>query len=326
MIRSFGIRALAIAGLALGALSAAAVAEGPYPTRPIKMIVPFPAGSGTDIVARLIGDELARRLGQPIVIENQAGGGTVVATRATASAEPDGHTLFLTTSAHAILPSLHRQLPFNVVTDFTPVMLVCAGPLVLTAHPSFPANNIQELIQLAKSKPGQINYASSGTGTAPHLAVELLKVKTGIDIVHVPYRGGAPAMNDVLAGHVSLYFAAPATALPHVTSGGVRALGQSAAERSELIKDIPTLAEQGVTGYNVELWYGLLGPAKLPPAVVVRLQKEVADILNMAEVRKTLQGLGFQPKPSSSQQFADYIQSELQQWAEVAKAANLSGN
>ena len=324
MTRLNRITTLAFAALALAILPFVSAQAQNYPTRSIKIVVPFPAGSGTDVVARLIGNELSIRLGQAVIIENQSAGATTVATQNVARAEPDGYTLFLTTSAHAILPSLHKQLAFDVVKDFTPIMLVCAGPLLLTAHPSFPAKNIQELIALAKSKPGQINYASSGTGTAPHLAVELLKVKAGIDLQHVPYRGGSPAMNDVLAGVVPMYFAAPSTAMSHIQAGKVRALGQSTATRSALIKDIPTIAEQGVPGYNVELWYGLLGPAKLPQPIVERILKEVTEILKKDQVRASLQALGFEPKPSSSEVFAKYIRSEMEQWADVAKVAKLT--
>lgn len=318
------LRLLAFTIAALAALSSAATHAQTYPTRAIKIIVPFAAGSGTDVVARLIANELSARVGQPVLVENQSAGATVVATQNVARAEPDGYTLFLTTSAHSILPSLHKQLPFDVSDDFSPIMLVCAGPLVLAAHPSFPAKNIQELIALAKSKPGQINYASSGTGTAPHLAVELLKVKAGIDLMHVPYRGGSPAMNDVLSGVVPLYFGAPATILSHIKARSVRALGQSTATRSELMKDIPTLAEQGVTGYNVELWYALLGPAKLPRPVIERISTEVTAILQKPEVKKSLEALGFEPKPSSPAELAKYIVSERDQWAEVAKVSNLT--
>lgn len=312
------------AALASLLIAAPAQSQISYPTQPIKLLVPFPAGSGTDVVARLISRDLSQTLGQPVIVENQAGGGGLIATQSTARAAPDGHTLFLTTSAHAILPSLQSKLQFDVVDDFEAVSLVCAGPLVLTAHPSFPAKSISELISLAKSKPGQINYASSGTGTAPHLAVELLKSMTGIDIVHIPYRGGSPAMNDVVAGVVPLYFAAPSTAIPHVQSGAVRALGISTDKRPDFIKDIPTIAEQGVPGYNTELWYGLLAPRNTPPEIVQKLNTEIAKILQKPEVRNVLLGLGFEPKNLTPAEFRDYIRAEVKRWAAVATAANLA--
>ncbi|MEI9806008.1 MAG: tripartite tricarboxylate transporter substrate binding protein [Pseudolabrys sp.] len=314
----------AIAWLVVGLLPIALVHAQSYPTRPIKIIVPFAAGSGTDVVARLTGHEMSVLLGQTVIIENQSTGATVVATQNVARAAPDGYTLFLTTSAHAILPSLHNDLAFDVIKDFSPVMLVCAGPLVLTSNPNFPAKNVKDLIALAKAKPGQINYASSGTGTAPHLAMELLKVKAGINLVHVPYRGGGPAMSDVLAGVVPLYFSAPSTALPHIKAGTALALGQTTGTRSELIKDIPTIAEQGVPGYNMELWYALLGPADLPRPIVDRLVTAMSAALKKDEVKQTLEKLGFAPKPSTPEELGKYIRSEVEQWSVVAKAANLS--
>lgn len=317
-------RRAAIAAAAAFLMLAVPARAQTYPSQPIKLLVPFPAGSGTDVVARLIGNDLSQSLGQPVIVENQAGGGGMIATLSTARATPDGHTLFLTTSAHAILPSLQSKLQFDVIDDFEPVMLVCAGPLVLAAHPSFPAKTIPELVALAKSKPGQINYASSGTGTAPHLAVELLKSMTGIDIVHIPYRGGAPAMNDVLAGVVPLYFAAPSTAIPNVQNGAVRALGISTDKRPDFIQDIPTIAEQGVPGYNVELWYGLLAPRNTPPDVVKKLNMEISKTLQKPEVRKVLLGLGFEPKGMASAEFRDYLRVEVKRWAEVAAASNLA--
>jgi tripartite-type tricarboxylate transporter receptor subunit TctC len=326
MTRFFRNYVLAAVSLLCLVSSHAVFAVEPYPAHTIKIIVPFAAGSGSDVVARLLGRHLQERLGKTVIIENRSTGATVVGTELTAAAAPDGYTLLLTTSAHAILPSMHKDLPFDVIKDFTPVTEVCAGPLIFTANPKFPAKNVKELIALAKAKPGQINYASSGTGTAPHLAMELLKVKAAIDLVHVPYRGGAPAMTDVIAGVVPMYMAAPATALPFIASGQVVALGQSTAERSDLVKNIPTIAEQGVPGYDVELWYGLLGPAKMPQDIVDRLHKEVAEILQLSDVLEILQKLGFEPKSSTPQQFSAYIEHEVKQWAEVAQAAHLTKN
>jgi tripartite-type tricarboxylate transporter receptor subunit TctC len=320
------IHALAAISVLCVVFSHTAFAVEPYPTHTIKIIVPFAAGSGSDVVGRLLAHHLQERLGKTVIIDNQASGATVVGTELTARAAPDGYTLLLTTSAHAILPSMHKNLPFDVIKDFTPVTEVCAGPLILTANPKFAAKNVKELIALAKAMPGQINYASSGTGTAPHLAMELLKVKAGIDLVHVPYRGGAPAMTDVIAGVVPMYMAAPATALPFIANGLVIPLGQSTAVRSDLVKNIPTLAEQGVPGYDVELWYGLLGPAKMPQDVVNRLNKEVAQILQLPDVREKLQKLGFEPKSSTPQRFSAYIVHEVEQWAEVVQAAHLTKN
>jgi tripartite-type tricarboxylate transporter receptor subunit TctC len=314
----------AIAWLVVGLLPIASAQAQPYPTRPIKIVVPFAAGSGADVVARLTGNEMSILLGQPVIIDDQSAGATVVATQYVARSAPDGYTLFMTTSAHAILPSLHNDLSFDVIKDFSPITMVCAGPLVLTSNPNFPAKNVKDLIALAKAKPGQINYASSGTGTAPHLAMELLKVKAGISLVHVPYRGGAPAMTDVLAGVVPLYFASPATALPQIKAGAALVLGQTTATRSELLKDIPTIAEQGVPGYNMELWYALLGPANMPRPIVDRIVAAMSAALKKDEVKQTLEKLGFAAKPSTPEELGKYIRSEVEQWSVVAKAANLS--
>ncbi|WP_375459949.1 Bug family tripartite tricarboxylate transporter substrate binding protein [uncultured Enterovirga sp.] len=302
---------------------ASARAQG-FPSKVIRILVPFSAGSGTDVVARLLARELGPRLGQNILVENQTGAGGNMATASLARAEPDGHTLLLTTTAHAIAPNLQKSLPFDAVADFAPVTLVCSGPLVLTANPAFAAKTVGDLIALAKAKPGTINYASSGTGTTPHLAVELLKIKAGIDLVHVPYRGGNPAMVDVLANVVPLYFASPATAMPMVESGQVRALGLSSAERPSFIRDIPTIAEQGVPGYRVDFWYGLLAPAKTPRSTVDRLQRETAEILRKPEVIAQLHKLGFDPTATTPEAFGGLIRDEIALWAEVTRTAKIS--
>lgn len=311
----------ALAGLLLSAATAGgALAQT---GAPLRILVPFPAGSGTDVIARLLAGELQPKLNQPVVVINQAGGGGISATLATAKAEPDGNTIFLTTSAHAILPKVKKDLPFDIIKDFAPVTLVCAGPLVLTVAADFPAKDLQELIALAKAKPGQIDYASSGIGTAPHLAMELLDAKAGIKLSHVPYRGGAPAIADVASGNVPMYFGAPSSGLPFIAAGKVRAIAISSAKRPSFMPNIPTVQEQGIADFNVELWYGILAPAKTPPARIAQLQQDIKEILAKPNVRETMLGLGFEPRPSTPEEFATYLVSEIKLWGDVADLAGM---
>ncbi len=310
----------AFAGLALSVVATGAVAQmGP----PLRIIVPFPAGSGTDVVARLLAGELQPKLNQPVVVLNQSGGGGISATNMTAKADPDGNTIFLTTSAHAILPKVKKDLPFDIVNDFAPVMLVCAGPLVLTVAAEFPAKNLQDMIALAKAKPGQIDYASSGIGTAPHLAMEFLNAKAGIKMSHVPYRGGAPAIADVAAGNVPMYFGAPSSGQPFIATGKVRAIAISSATRPTFMPNIPTVQEQGIADFNVELWYGILAPAKTPKARIDQLQKDITEILAKPNVRETMLSLGFEPRPSTPAEFAAYLNREIKLWSEVADISGM---
>jgi tripartite-type tricarboxylate transporter receptor subunit TctC len=229
----------------------------------------------------------------------------------------------MTTSGHSILPAIQKNLPFDVIKDFTPVMMVCAGPLILVTHPQYPAKNLKELIAMAKEKPGSINFASAGTGSAPHMALELLKFKTGTDIVHVPYRGGPPAMADVIAGVVQAYFAASATAMTQLQGGTVRALAQTTGKRSETFKDIPTVTEQGVPEFDLAQWYGLVAPAKMPAEIVEKIRKEVTDSMGKDEIRKRMLALGCEPQPSTREAFGKYISDEVKLWADVAKEAKL---
>ena len=317
-------RSVVGAGLALGAgmIARPAIAQS-YPSGPIKLIVPFAAGSGTDVVARLLGIELGPRLGQTIVVEAMPGSAGNLATARLARSAPDGLTLILTTSAHSIAPSLFKDLTFDIAKDFAPVSLVCSGPLILTAHRDFAANSIQELVALAKKTPGKLNYASPGTGTAPHLAAELLKIKAGIDMVHVPYRGGNPAMTDVLANVVPMYFASPATAMPLVEAGSIKALGQSSARRPSFVPNIPTIAEQGYPDYRVDFWYGLLAPAGTPAPIVERLHAEVGEVLKMPKITEHFNKLGFEAAGLKPADFDRFIREEADVWAGVAKAAKL---
>lgn len=320
-----------VAGTAAMLLSLPVFAQA-LSSQPIRIIVPFPAGSGTDVVARLVASKLAPRLGQPVVIVNQTGSSGVIGTQTVARAKPDGHTLLLANSSHTILPSTVPDLPFDVLADFAPVTPLSVGPIVLVAHKNVPANNIQELVALAKSKPGVLNYASPGAGTVPHLATELLQLRTGIEMVHVPYRGGAPAVMDVMAGVIELYFSAPSTAMPHLQSGAIKALGLSSAKVPEFIQKMPIIGqtkpiqEQGVPDFDLDLWYGILAPGKTPADIIVRLQSEIGEILRMPDVRETMNRLGVEPKPSTADEFGRFMRAEVKLWSEVAQRSKRRSN
>ncbi len=292
--------------------------------QPLRIIVPFSAGSGSDVVARLVGNELTARLGgQPVVIVNQAGSSGIVATQTVQNAEPDGNTILLATTNHVLLPSSHASLPFNVIDDFAPVVQISTGPLVIAANTDFPAKTVPQMIALAKAKPGSINYATPGVGTVPHLAVELLNNMTGIKMVAVPYRGGTQAITDVVAGVVSFYLGTFASVLPAFESKKAFAMAITSKTRPSFIKDIPTIAEQGVPEYNVEYWYGFVAPAKTPPARVAQLRDAIAAVVNLPKVRDAFILQGFEPKVTNPEAFGAYLRSELKLWSEVAKAAGI---
>ena len=249
-------------------------------------LVPYPAGSGSDIIARLIGAELAPRIGQQVIIVNQAGASGFIATQAVNNAEPDGNTLLLTTTNHVLIPTTKRDVPFDVVEGFEPVILLCTGPLVIAANPKFPHKTVSELIDAAKKAPGTINYASAGIGSAPHLAGELLSSMAGIKMVHVPYRGGAPAMTDVIAGVVPFYFSTIASALPYFESNQAFAMALTSKNRPNFAKNIPTIAEQTKLDYDVQYWYGIMAPPKTPAERIKKLHAELAQIAASPKVQE----------------------------------------
>jgi tripartite-type tricarboxylate transporter receptor subunit TctC len=290
---------------------------------PLRIIVPFLPGSGSDVVARLIGAELAPRIGQPVIIVNQAGGSGFIATQAVQNSAPDGNTLLLTTTNHVLLPATQKNLTFDVVEDFEPVLQICSGPLVIAANMDFPAKTIPELIALAKAKPGTINYATPGPGTVPHLAVELFGNMTGAKMVAIPYRGGPQAMNDVVSGAISFYLGTFASVLPFFEGKLAFPLAITSKDRPSFVKDIPTIAESGVPDYNVEYWYGFIAPLKTRPERIRQLQKEIATIVNEPKARDLLVLQGFDPKPSTSDAFKTYLREEVKRWAGVATAANI---
>jgi tripartite-type tricarboxylate transporter receptor subunit TctC len=298
-------------------------AEG-YPQRSIRLIIPYPPGGAGDIVGRLLSAKLSDGLRQTIVIDNRGGGGQIIATELTAQAPADGYTLFLASATHGINPGLRRgKLPYDSIRDFSPITLVAESPLVFVAHPSLGASNMKELVAAAKARPGRINYASSGPGTGGHLSVELLKYQTGIDLVHVPYKGAAPALTDVIAGQVQVMCTSPLPAMPHVKSGKLRALGMTGRNRSRAAPDLPTVAEQIAVKYESSLWYALLAPAKTPPAVVARVHDETVKALKSPGFADQLLALGAEPVGNSPKELTQFMAAEIKRWSELIEKANI---
>jgi tripartite-type tricarboxylate transporter receptor subunit TctC len=321
MVNGNGKSFLIIVALAAGA--GVAVAQD-YPTRPIRIIVPSTAGGSVDTLARMVGTHLGQRWGQQVVIDNRAGAGGVIAGEITAHAAPDGYTLIMATiAAMATNVSLAKKLPYDPVRDFAPVTMVASQQLVLLVHPALAAKSVQELIQLARSKPGQLTFASAGSGSGGHLSGELLKILAGIDLTHVPYKGISPALVDVISGQVAMTFASVISGLPHVKSGKTRALAVSGARRSPAAPELPTMAEAGVQGYASSTWYGLLAPKATPRAIIVKLNREVVAIINLPAVKSHLLAEGAEPAGNSPEEFGEFIKSEIAKWGKVIRAAGL---
>jgi len=313
--------ALATAGVIAAALPAASHAQE-YPTRPVRFVVPFAPGGGGDIVVRAVAQKLTERLGQSVVVDNRSGAGGNVGTEIAARSPADGYTLLMANVAPmAINVSLHRKLPYDPIKDFTPITLLARFPNVLVVHPSVPAGSIKELVALARSKPGQLTYASAGSGSTTHLSAELFKSLAGIDLVHVPYKGGGPALIDLVAGQVTLYFGSMPASLPHIRSGRLRALGVTSPQRSAAAPDIPSVAESGFPGFDAVTWIGAVAPAGVASSIVKRLNAEIVQIMSLPDVRERLSALGAEPVTNSPDQFAAYIGSEIKKWAGVVKAS-----
>ncbi|MBU1442513.1 MAG: tripartite tricarboxylate transporter substrate binding protein [Gammaproteobacteria bacterium] len=299
-------------------------AESAYPERPITMVVPYPAGGSADILARTLGQKLAERLGQPVVVENKAGAGTAIGARFVAGAAPDGYTLLMgTVSSQAINPAMNK-VGYDPVKGFTPVAPLASIPFVLVANPSFAPKNLAELLVQAKDRPGELAYASAGPGTSNHLAGELLASAAGVKLLHVPYKGSAPALNDVLAGQVPLMFDLQATAFPNVRSGRLKALAVTGKTRSELLPDVPTVMESGLPDYEVTAWFGVFAPAGLPKPIRDRLNQEISAVVGTPDMQKRLNALGAVPEQDSPEKFAAFARSEADKWAGVLKKAGLA--
>lgn len=310
---------MAILAAALAASANNASAQ-PWPNKPIKYIVPFAPGGTTDILARTISDKLSVALGQPVVVENKPGAGGGVGADFTAKSAADGYTIMGgTISTHAINASLYPNLPYDPVKDFVAVTLIARVPNMLVINPEVPAKNVGELIALLKANPGKYTFASSGNGTSQHLSGELFKSMAGVEMQHIPYKGSPPALQDVVAGQVTMTFDNITTALPLARAGKLRALAVTTARRSSVAPDVPTLAESGLTGFEVGSWQGVFAPAATPPAIIKRLNAEIVKILNTAEVREKLVALGAEPVGDTPEQFGAYVKAEVIKWSDVVR-------
>jgi tripartite-type tricarboxylate transporter receptor subunit TctC len=308
------------------ALAGAAGAQT-YPTKPIRFIAPFAAGGALDTLTRTIAIRMQENWGQPVVVENRTGAGGNIGADLVAKAAPDGYTLVMGTIAtHAINVSLYEKMPYDAVKDFAPVTLAASINNSLSVHPSVPAKNVPELVAYAKANPGKLTFGSAGSGTSQHLAGELFKTMAGVDMVHIPYKGGAPAMIDLLAGQISMTFGDIPTALPHIRAGKLRSIAVTAAKRSPLLPDVPTIAEQGLPGFDVSAWFGVFTTAGTPRPVVNQLNVEIVRILNLPDVREKLMGIGMEPVTNSPDEFAAFVRSEIAKWAQVVKASGAKAN
>lgn len=314
------------------ALSAAACAGGfpppaqaaeAYPQRAVRLIIPYPPGGAGDIVGRMLASSLAEAFGQQVVVDNRGGGGQIIATQIAASAQPDGHTLFLSSATHAINPALRKNLPYDTLKAFAPITLVAQSPLVFVAHPSLGVSSIRELITAAKAKPGRINYASSGPGTGGHMSVELLKSMTGIDMVHIPYKGAGPALIDLVAGQVQLMCTSPLPAMPHVKAGRLKALALTSLRRSAAFPDLPVVAET-IPGYQSTLWYALLAPAGTPRHVIDRIHADTVKALRSPQLKQKLLAFGADPVGGSPQELQSFLVEEIERWTKLVKQAKIS--
>lgn len=310
----------------LGAIvswSASALAQQPYPSRPIRLISPFAPGGGNDILCRTIAPKLTERIKQQVIVDNRPGANGIIGTEAAARSAPDGYTIVLIPSGHAVNASLHRKLPYDSISDFTPITLVGSSPLILAVHPSLPARNVKELIALAKAHPEQLTYGSAGIGSSGHLGGALFETLTGVKMVHVPYKGMSLAITDLMSGQVSLVFGTSLSVMPHVRSGRLRAMATTGAQRSPALPDLPTVAEAGVSGYEAGLWYGFVGPARIPSEIVRRLNSEIVAVLRLPEVRERLASQGVDAHPSTPEEFGRLLVSDLERWAKVVQRAGI---
>lgn len=318
-------RLLAAAGAALClATPAFAQAQAPapaYPTKPVKLVVPYPPGGPTDIVARLVAQKLSDAMGQQFIVDNRPGAGGNPGAELVARSPADGYTLVVATTAHAINPSLFKNLGYSLSKDFAPVSQLTSGPLVIVANPQLPAKNVAELIALAKAKPGELNFASSGNGQSTHLSAELFAAMAGVKMNHIPYKGSAPALTDTMGGQTQLIFDTMLSAMPHVKAGKLKALAVTSATRSPVAPDLPTVAESGLPGYEAIAWNGLLAPAGTPPEVLARLSAELKKVLAAPDVKDKFEAQGFAASWNSPEDFGRFMSAEVDKWAKVVKTS-----
>jgi len=310
--------------LALGAAFAtAAWADAGYPSRPVKVMVGFPPGSATDVAARAVCDAMARRLGQPCVVENKAGAGSNIAAKAVVTAPPDGYTLFVGTSANAINAAFPQSTSVDLTKDFVPITMIGSVPNVLVAHPSLGVASVNDLIRVAKAKPDGITYASSGNGTSPHLSGELFSSMAGVKMLHIPYRGSTPAVTDLLAGQVQLMFSPASTVLPHIRAGKLKALATTSTKRTAIAPELPTLDELGLKGFETAVWFGLVAPAGTPPAVTAKIRAATHAALDTPEVQALFSAQGIDIVKTDAAEFARYVGSETTKWSKLIQATGI---
>jgi tripartite-type tricarboxylate transporter receptor subunit TctC len=313
------LRLIAAVTLSVAALAGQSAAQN-YPERVVRIVNPYPAGGSVDVTARILAQRLSDNVGQQFIVENRSGGGGNTGSDSVAKSDPDGYTLLFTAPGPlTVNQTLYSKLPFDPAKDFAPIALFATAPIVLIVHPSVAANNVQELIALAKGNPGKINFASAGNGTTNHLSGELFKSMAKIDIVHVPYRGAGPAMNDLIGGHVQMFFDLTPVVLPQINAGKVRALGAAGARRASKLPNLPTIAEQGLPGFEVFSWYGLVAPAKTPEPVLAKLRDETAKVLAAPDMIARLHELGLEPGTAFGKDFGSFMVAETKKWADVIR-------
>ncbi len=315
-----------IAAILAGLAIAGTAAAQSYPSKPIRFIVPFPPGGPVDAVARIVGQRVSLSVGQPVTVENRAGAGGIVGAEIAAKAPADGYTVFVCAIHHSVLPSIHAKLPYDFWRDFVPLSMGTTFPIVVVANPSMPVSTLKDLIAYAKANPGKLSYGSSGNGGGTHLAGELFKTLAGVDILHVPYKGSAPAMTDLLGGQVQLMFADGPTAVPQVKGGKVKALAVAQSRRSALVPDVPSATEAGLPGYDAYSWAGFVAPTGTPPEIVQRLNAEIVKALSAPDMREAMLARGAEPQPGTPEQFAAFVRAEMAKWAKVVREANIKAD
>jgi tripartite-type tricarboxylate transporter receptor subunit TctC len=305
------------AGLVVAGTGGAASAQSPYPVKPIRLIVPYPPGGSTDIAARVVGEQISQSLGQRFVVDNRPGAGGNIGMQLAATSDPDGYTVVVGTTAHAINMTLFKDLSYDTVKDFEPIALLTEVPLILVVNPALRAQTVEELIALAKQEPGSLDVASSGNGQSTHLAAELFNAMAGVKMTHVPYKGSAPAITDVVAGHVQLMFDTVMSALPHVQAGKLRALAVTSAKRAPVVPDVPTIAEAALPGYEAIAWNGLFAPVGTPRAIIDQLNAEIVKAVQSDKVKEQFASMGATARPTTPDEFASYVRNEVTKWAKV---------
>ena len=290
-----------------------------YPGKPVRIVVPFAPGGSTDVLARIVGQKLGERWGQPVLVENRAGAGGNIGADQVAKSAPDGYTLLLGGVPHAISVSLYRKLPYDLASDLAAIAEIASFPSAIVLHPSLPANSVKELIALARARRGQLSFGSAGNGSPNHLALELFKTMAGVDMAHVPYKGSGQLIGDLLAGEVQLASMGTPVALPHVQSGKLKAIAVTGASRSSLLPEVPTVSEAGLPGFDVTSWYGVFGPAGLPAGIVAKLNAEIGGAVTAPDVRERLAALGAEPSVKAAEEFSRYVRQEITKWAKVVK-------